>query len=639
MPNLKIVRSKEEFDDMMEIIQSPDHNIIGADTETSGLKWYNAKVIGHCFGCLYKKEWYGFYVPVRHEISACGIEPVNADDVDVIELLLNELIYGEEAIAKVWWNKKFDVNMLQNHGIVSKNNEDAMFLMFLRNENERNHQLKHLAEKYLGKEAIAEANTLYDYNKKYKIFKGGGTYANVPIDILGPYGAKDPCLTLALWNKHRNFITPEQSKSKDGLRLSIYTHENSFAGTVGRLERQGFPIDPDVLEDLEPLVEKPLFKLKEHLDTVAGIEFNPESDKDVRMVMEKLDFKPVRTTPKGQVAWGRDELMRTESEIGECIAAFRNLSTILTNYVRGLQDWVHQGKIHCSYNQIGARTGRASASEPPMQGIPKRYPKYTRIPTYVQEGLKSAMGVRRAFKAPDGYSILSIDQSQFELRGLDHFAKDPKMHEAFIKGYDVHSYVAAILFNQSYEEFMELLNSEDVSTRQNRDITKNTNFGIIYGAGKKRLQNQLAGSGIHRSLSEVSAFYQRYMETFSHVKDFIYQVQSTVRRRGYVFNHYGRHKRVPANKAYVGVNYLIQGLTADMLKEGMMRTEQVIGYGKTKLMLAVHDEIDFLLHDDEHKLIPVLKSVMEEYPWFNTPVVADVEIGPNWGEMRKWNAK
>lgn len=621
---------------MMPIITKPDNNIIGADTETSGLKWYSARVIGHCFGCIHEKQWYGFYIPVRHEKSACGIEPENFPFVDAAETALNNEVYGEEAIAKIWFNKKFDINMLQNHNIVSKNNEDAMFLMFLRNENERNHQLKTLAKKYLGDEAVAESEALQAYSKQYKIFKGGGTYANVPIDILGPYGAKDPCLTLALWNKYRNFIKPEESKQKDGLRHSIYIHENRFAGTVGRLERQGFPIDPGVLEELEPKVEKPLLQLKEHLNTLADIEFNPESDADVRTVMKKLDFKPVRKTPKGQVAWGRDELMRTESEIGECIASFRNLSTILTNYIRGLQDWVHKGRIHCSYNQIGARTGRSSASEPPMQGIPKRFPKYTRIPQYIQEALEAAMDVRKAFRAPPGYSILSIDQSQFELRGLDHYAQDPKMHEAFIKGYDVHSYVAAILFNQTYDTFMALLEQNDANTKQNRDITKNTNFGIIYGAGKKRLQNQLAGSGIHRSLSEVSAFYQRYMEEFPSIKDFIYAVQSTVRRRGYVFNHYGRHKRVPANKAYVGVNYLIQGLTADMLKKGMMRAEAVIGYGKTKLMLAVHDEIDFLLHEDEHKLVPILKKVMEDYPWFKTPVVADAEVGPNWGEMKKW---
>jgi DNA polymerase I-like protein with 3'-5' exonuclease and polymerase domains len=209
------------------------------------------------------------------------------------------------------------------------------------------------------------------------------------------------------------------------------------------------------------------------------------------------------------------------------------------------------------------------------------------------------------------------------------------MHEAFMKGYDVHSYVACILFNLEYKEFMAELETSAIY-KQNRDITKNTNFGILYGAGKKRIQNQLAGSGIHMSLSEVSNFYLRYMDTFSHVKNFVNSVQSTVRRRGYIFNHYGRHKRVPANKAYVGVNYLIQGLTADMLKEGMMRCEQVIGYGKTKLMLAVHDEIDFLLHDDEHKLIPILKEVMEDYPWSRTPIVADVELGPNWGEMKKW---
>jgi len=620
---------------MKEVLRSADNYILGADTETTSLKWYNGAVVGHCCGVRIGSDWYGYYIPVRHARSMCGQEPENIlFGVQEAEEELKEF-YEDPKYKKIYFNVKFDVNMLRNHGIESVNNEDAMILMFLRNENERNHRLKDLSVRYIDPASKNEADEVKAYVKRYRIFKEpGSSYGNIPVSLLGPYGAKDACLTLALWYKYSNFIEGKADSIRaDGLRRSIYTHERDYTATVANMERVGFPYDRGVGEDIAPSIQLAHDRLSEHLHELASRTFNPGSDADVRKVMKDQGFKSTVQAKTGD-SWGRDELMETDSELGECIAAWRNLDHNLTTITEGLPKWVFDGRIYGTYNQIGARTGRASASEPNLQAVAKRMPRYTRVPAYAMQALKLAFGIRKAFKAPAGYSILCLDESQFELRLLDHYAKDPTMHQAFVEGRDVHSHVSSMLFGMEYEEFYKLYKEGDDDIGQKRDTSKHINFAVIYGAGLPRITKTMRGFGHKVTLNEVRNFYNRYMSLFPGVKRFIDTVQGTVRRRGYIFNHYGRHKRVPAQKAYVGVNYLIQGVTADMLKDAKMRAASLLEGEKTQLMMAVHDEIDFLLHDDEHYLIPQLKTIMEDFPWCDTPIVVDAQIGPSWGELK-----
>lgn len=611
---------------------------IGADTETSSLKWYNGGVIGHCLGCIDEElNSYGFYIPTRHTTSMCGIVPTNYPFVKTMEMELSEF-YDSEEYKKVFFNLKFDMNMLWRHDIPLKNVEDAMLLMFLRNENERNHRLKDLSRKYVDAGSKDEADKVAAYVKQHRIFKLPNTsYANIPIDILGPYGAKDAVLTLMLWLKYAEFLgTKEDSIQRDGVRKSIYVHERDYAATVARMERVGFPYDLSVGEAIVPELTIARDRLLEEIHHIAHCEFNPGSSPELAKVMKGLGHV---SSMQGKTAdsWGRPELMELQNELGECIACWRNLDHNLTTISDGLPKWVHQGRIYGTYNQIGARTGRASASEPNLQAIPKRLPRYSRVPEFATRALKLAFGIRKAFKAPPGYSVLSIDQSQFELRLLNHYAKDPTMAAAFNEGKDIHSFVGSLLFGTPYDDFARMYEDGEEDAKRNRDIAKEIDFAVVYGAYHKRIRKTLAGYGIALSLNEVRNFYLRYMDVFSKIREFIDRVQATVRRRGYLFNYYGRHKRIPAHKAYVGVNHLIQGVTADMLKECKMKAEVRLETCESQIMMAVHDEIDFLLHDDEHFLIPELVTIMQDFDWCSTPIVAKASIGPSWGELEPYD--
>lgn len=645
--SLRVLTTIEEVRELKLILSSLDSKVISVDTETTGLKWYNSSIVSHCIAYYKDDTYYGYYIPVRHGTSMTGEVPVNIDSSEVEDIL--RTFYEDPNYRKVMFNAKFDINMLHNSGINCVNCDDAMLLMFLRNENEQNHKLATMAAKYLD-DAKDSNDYVAAYVKKFRIFKEPKTsYGNIPISLLGPYGANDAVLTLALWLKFGDkFITPEESPVKDGLRYSIYEHERNYAFTVANMERVGFPYDKKVGEEIAPILEDAMILLEAYIFQIAGCQFNIESSVDVSRLLKKLGLESTKTSDRtSKEVWGRDELMATDTEIGECIACYRNLSHNYTTITDGIPKWIVDGRLYCTYNQIGARTGRASASEPNLQAIPKRLPRYTKVPDYANVALKRAFELRKAFKAPPGFTVLSADQSQFELRVLDHFAQDPVMHLAFIEGRDVHTHVASVLFSKSYDDFVKLLEDKDPDAKRWRDIAKEISFAILYGAGLKRLRSTLAGYGLKFSISEVKQFYLRYMDSFIKIRQFIDTVQMTIRRRGYIFNHYGRHKRIPVDLAYVAVNHLIQGLTADMLKECKMRIEamlstsftmnQTIQVPKTKLMMAVHDEIDFLLADGEEFLIPKIKLEMEDFPWCKTPIVVDISKGPSWGELEKIN--
>lgn len=643
-PILEIVKTKDKLHEMVEWLQGVDGLTLSADLETTALDVRTAEIVGHCFSGFRSDDLRGYYLPVRHR--DIGVFPdgdfLNFEDIDYAEAILTTDLYEAKKLRKVWFNMKYDLNVAFYNGIHAQNNVDAMILMFLRNENERNHQLKTLAKKYVDPSADVDQKKVADCFKTLQriVGKDKANYGMIPINILGPYGALDAVLTLMLWGKYNVYIAPEDSPKKDGLRQSILEHELRYTEIVCEMERDGFPFDVSVCEALEEPIQEACSQLGTYLNSLAGCTFNPDSDQDTAHVLERLGFEPFAYSKlpgrENVPSWGRTELMKLNNELGECLACYRNLSHSLSTFIRGLPRHVVDGRIHCSYNQIGARTGRASTNNPNLQGIAKRMPKYSRVPEYAIDALKLAFEIRKAFIAPPGYKVLSVDESQFELRALAHYCKDERLCRAFADGRDIHAFAASLMFNEAYDVFMARLKAGDSETDRQRDICKHINFAIIYGAGFRTLRDTMAHFGITMSVTDVRNFYFRYMDIFTNIKEFVNLVQSTVRRRGYVFNHYGRHKRVPANKAYVGVNYLIQGVTADMLKDAKIRIHDKLEDlgAKSWIALAVHDEVDFILHEDEMDLIPVICKEMEDFPWCSVPIKAEAKIGPSWGELK-----
>lgn len=620
---------------MIQTLGTADDEYIGADTETTSLKWFdNGQVVGHCLSCRKGGIYYGYYVPVRH------VNDENCFDVDWVEETLKLAVYEDNRFNKVFWNLKFDVNFLKNHDIHVTRGEDAMILYFLANENEYNHQLKYTATKYIAPDAKGAQDVVHAYFKQHNC----PHYGHIPVDILGPYGSLDAVYTLVLW--HREWprrIKKEDSLIKDGTREDIYKHEIAFTHLTARIERSGAPFDQSILTILAQPVYAAIEQLEEEiwelaLDINEHIKpCNLNSDDQLANLMDQLGFKPVKYSKKtGKANWGKTELLQIPNrKFGEYIACYRNLTHSRDAFLEGLPEYARDGRIYPSYNQIGTRTGRASCSNPNLQQMPVRVPKYSSVPQYCTDAIKAAFNVRTAFRAPRGFKFVKIDESQFELRLLDHFAQDPNMHNAFLEGRDIHAEVACRLWNFKYGEFLSAYKTGDKEAKQFRDAAKECNFAVVYGAGPPRLRETLTSYGYKFQLNEVKLFYYRYFEIFPRIRDFVNRVQSTIRRRGYIFNQYGRHKRVPANKAYVGVNYLIQGITADMLKDGMIRIDNNVltPEYKSDIILAVHDEVDFLIHEDELDIIPTLVGELQFFPWCRTPIVAEVSIGDSWGEL------
>lgn len=640
-PKLETVQTVQRLGEVIEFILESGENEFAIDTETSGLKWYNSYVCGWCLGVYRNQQYYGWYIPVRHTTGG------NIDDVAEAEVLIRVLLNSD--MNRILFNAKFDINMAKNHMLDIAWQEDkvhdAMLLMFLRNEREKSHSMKSLGAKYIDPSVDTLDKQIKDWFNKTKPDDG---YASCPVDLLGPYAALDGALTMALWHFGSNdIITKEESPTKDGVRWDKYLHERDFMLVVTDMERTGFPFDIDYAKSLTERVAMARDGLAEHIYALVGKEFNADSDKEINAVLTGMGYKPTKFSWRtGEPSWDREALLALDNaELGECLAAYRNLAHSVNSFGESLYGYaedalkhIGDARICCSYNQIGARTGRASASEPNLQQIPTRLPKYKHIPDYAMHGVKEAFAIRKAFKAPPGWKVVKIDESQFELRVLDHFAQDKIMHQAFVDGKDIHTFVACMIFNRKYDDFMEALASGTGDAKFERTVAKECGFAILYGAGAPRLQSTIQSYGVKITLPDTKRFFSRYKDVFEGVDAFVRKVQETVRRRGYIFNEYGRHKRIEANKAYTGVNHLIQGLTADMLKDAAIKCRRSLMNYSSSLMMMVHDEGDFLVHDDElHVVIPMVKGHMEDFPWCRTPIVAEVEVGPSWGELEKWN--
>jgi DNA polymerase-1 len=338
----------------------------------------------------------------------------------------------------------------------------------------------------------------------------------------------------------------------------------------------------------------------------------------------------------------KGELLKIGTPFALCVAAWRNLEHSISAFDEGIKKYVRNGLIHCSYNQIGAKTGRASCSEPNLQQIPKTIPKYDPkfVPDYAISAIRKAFELRKAFRAPDGWKIVSIDESQFELRLLCHYSQDKAMAQAFDEEKDIHTFTASLIFGVSYDDLVKRIEDGDPIAKDWRNTAKHANFTIVYGGGISILLETLLEFGVITTYNEVKQVRYKYLQVFPGVSSFIESVQSTIRRRGYIFNHYGRHKRIQADKAYTGVNHLIQGVTADMLKDAVVRCDNHLKQDQLKawLGLMVHDESLFIIPHNELYIIPRLKSEMEDFPWVRCPIKAEASVGQSWGELECWNA-
>jgi DNA polymerase-1 len=591
-----LVDTKEKREELIAELNKQSE--ICFDTETTGLDTNNAELVGMSFAY---KTTEAYYIPV----------PENRDDA---QQLVNEFktVFNNENIIKIGQNIKYDLAVLKNYGIEIKGKLfDTMVAHFLI-QPEMRHNMNVLAETYLNYSPVS-IETLIGKKGKEQL-----SMRSVPLEEIKEYAAEDADITLQLKNKFEPMLNDSHTKK---LFEEI---EIPLIPVLAAMEAEGIALDKNALNDLSVELKKDISTVEIEIQQLAGTPFNVSSPKQVGEILFevlKIVEKP-KKTKTGQYATGEEVLTKLvgKHDIVGKILDYRELVKLKNTYVDTLPLLVNQrtGRIHTSYNQVVAVTGRLSSDNPNLQNIPIR----------TERGRE----IRKAFiPRNENYILLSADYSQIELRIIAELSKDEGMIEAFKSGQDIHKATAAKVYNVSLE---------DVTSDMRRNA-KMVNFGIIYGISAFGLSERL---NIPRK--EAAAIIESYFSTYPRIKEYMDECIVNAREKGYVETIMGRRRYLrdinSGNNNVRGfaernaINSPIQGSAADMLKIAMIQIHDDFKSKnlKSKMLLQVHDELVFDVWIDELELV---KSIVENrmknaISTLRVPMEVGIGVGKNWLE-------
>jgi DNA polymerase-1 len=589
-----LIQTPEERAELLEYLMAQEE--VCFDTETTDIEALDAQIVGLSLAYRPKEAFYIPFSPRFEEAQAVLIE--------------FKPLFESETIRKVAQNIKYDLTILANYGIEVKGElYDTMLAHYILEPDQR-HGMDYLAETYLNYQPIPISELIGKGKKQINM-------RDVPLEVIKEYAAEDADITLQL--KH---VLDRQIKSSEQEKLLMEV-EMPLVKVLSDMERAGVKLDVEALQDLSGQLQKDLIRTQEEIFGLAGMEFNVGSPKQLGEILfeqMKIDDKP-KKTPTGQYATGEDILVNYESEheIVRKILDFRELSKLKSTYVDALPTLISKrtGRIHTTYNQAVASTGRLSSTNPNLQNIPIR----------TERGRE----IRKAFiSGGEDYTILSADYSQIELRIMADFSGDESMLEAFAQGKDIHAATASKVFGVSLNEV-----SSDM-----RRKAKMVNFGIIYGISAFGLAQRL---GIPRA--EAKNIIDAYFEQFPKVKTYMDQTVEKARELEYVETILGRRRylrdinsRNQTNRGFAernAINAPIQGSAADMIKVAMiqihdyMKKEQL----KSKMILQVHDELVFDAHLSEVELLKEkIDYFMVNALPLNVKIETGIGVGKNWLE-------
>ena len=580
--------------------QLGQENCICVDTETTNIQPLKAELVGIGFGIHPQKAW---YIPTNGTLGLKrileGIKP----------LLENPNIgfYGH--------NIKYDLHVLANYDIEIANIcFDTLLASYLLNSHSRQHSLDALSLEYFGKVKIATTDLLGKG-------KNALTMDQVEISKVCYYCCEDVDYTMRLKTLLETQLTDRH------LTTLFYELELPLIKVLASMERYGLFLNVESLESLGNEIHKQIASLRHEIFTLAEEEFNLNSPKQLITIFEKLNIKTGKKTPTGQMCIDSDvlEAIQEKYPIARRLLEYRALEKLRSTYIETLpQDIIPKtGRIHCTFNQTIAATGRLSCQDPNLQNIPVR----------------SELGrqIREAFCPQHvGWSYLAADYSQIELRLLAHFSEDPNLLHAFSNHEDVHAHTASIIFN---------LPLKDV-TKELRYHAKAVNFGIIYGQQAFGLSQEL---GI--DVKKAADFIEMYFLRYPRVKEFIESCKEQARITGKATTLTGRERLIPeilsknihlrSAAERLAVNTPLQGTAADLIKMAMLRLSSLLPFPLTHLappkssgmLLQIHDELIFELPDEEiEHIAKTVRSVMEGVVQLKIPLIVDVAVGKNWKE-------
>jgi DNA polymerase-1 len=588
----------EEFDRLIGELKSAP--LFAFDTETTSLDAMQAELVGLSASTVAGRA---AYVPVGHDYAGA---PAQLDRTEVLERF-KPLLEDPEA-KKVGQHIKYDMNVLSLYGIRVRGVAfDTMLESYVFNSTGSRHDMDSLALKYLGRQTT-----------HYEDIAGKGakqiSFSQVAIEEASHYAAEDADITLQL-HEH---LWPRLQK-ETGLASVLQDIEIPLIPVLARMEQHGVLIDGGLLAEQSKEMARQIHKLEKDAHDVAGQPFNLGSPKQLQEILfDKLGLPVIRKTPTGQPSTAEDVLqeLAAEYELPGLILEYRSLSKLKSTYTDKLPEQINPrtGRVHTSYHQAVAATGRLSSSDPNLQNIPIRTPQGRRI--------------REAFIAPKGWLIMACDYSQIELRIMAHLSADPGLLEAFRNDVDVHQATASEVFNVPYEEV----------DSNHRRAAKAINFGLMYGMSAFGLARQL---NIGRA--EAQAYMDTYFLRYPGVQQFMEDTRASARDRGYVETLFGRRLYLPDIKASnmqrrqgaerAAINAPMQGTAADIIKRAMISVDGWLCDERpaARLVMQVHDELVFEVREDE--LDRVKRQVTQRMSGaaeLNVPLVVDTGHGPDW---------
>jgi DNA polymerase-1 len=593
------------------VARAYDRGYIAFDTETTGLDEMVVDLVGVSL-CVTAGE--ACYIPLTHKSSAAddlfgGAELATGQmNLDEAIALLKPML-EDPSILKIGQNIKYDAKILSRYGVQVAPIDDTMLMSYALNAGLHGHGMDALSERYLSHNPI-EIKSLLGSGKSMI------TFDRVPVDDAVKYAAEDADITLRLWQLFKPQLTQKKV-------TTVYeTLERPLVPVLARMEQAGVKVDRDTLSRMSNAFAQKMAALEDEIKTTAGMEFNVGSPKQLGEVLfDHLGLPGGKKGKTGAYATGADILedLATEHELPRLVLDWRQLSKLKSTYTDALQNHINAdtGRVHTSYLQTGANTGRLASTDPNLQNIPVRS----------EEGRR----IREAFVAEEGKVIVSLDYSQIELRILAHVAGIETLKQAFRDGHDIHAMTASEMFDVPLDQM----------TSDIRRQAKAINFGVIYG---------ISGFGLARNLriprAEAQGFIDRYFERFPGIRAYMDDTVAFAKEHSYVETLFGRKIHTPEINAKgptagfakrAAINAPIQGTAADVIRRAMVRMDDAIADLPAKMLLQVHDELIFEVEKgSEEALIERAREVMENAAdpavKLDVKLSVDAGVGANWAE-------
>lgn len=597
----RCILDEAEFDGWLEQLKAAP--LFAFDTETTSLDYMEARIVGVSFAVEPGKA---AYVPFGHDYLGAPVQLSEAVVLGKLKPLLED-----PTRLKVGQNLKYDRNVLLNHDIDLQGIAyDTMLESYVLNSTASRHDMDSLARRYLNAETIS-----------FEDIAGKGvkqlTFNQIELEQAAPYAAEDADITLrlhqALWGK---------LSTEPGLAKVFSEIELPLLPVLARMERLGTTIEPKLLHQQSQEIEVRLAELEKQAHELAGQEFNLSSPKQLgEILFTKLGLPIIKKTPKGAPSTAEEVLAELAEtyELPRLLMEHRGLAKLKSTYTDKLPLMIkpQTGRVHTSYHQAVAATGRLSSSDPNLQNIPVRNEQGRRI--------------RQAFIPSAGYKLVAADYSQIELRIMAHLSGDKGLLTAFAEGKDIHKATAAEVFGVAL----------DVVTTDMRRSAKAINFGLIYGMSAFGLAKQL---GIGRA--EAQKYMDLYFERYPGVLEYMERTRQQAEAQGYVETLFGRRLYLPDIKSRnaglrkaaerAAINAPMQGTAADIIKRAMINVDswiRGIEDESIRMLMQVHDELVFEIREEKlEEYTAMIKEKMSAAAELHVPLLVEAGTGDNWDQ-------